>query len=187
MAESYEISKQQLYLLIAISVFLAALFLILGMTLGANYVGSSSQIPVPPNPDLHSDASPDKITATPCVVIENEQIDQASPIPGSKPDKTPDDKQNKSDPVPRTGIGYAIQVTSVSSKQNALTELKRLQSQNYPVYLSEVRYSNNRVNYRVRVGPFTHRSEAEDVGKDLERKMKYKSWILQVDMSRENR
>lgn len=61
---------------------------------------------------------------------------------------------------PAAGAGWAVQVGSFGDRENAEALAERLRGRGYPVLTTQFR-SGGQVLYRVRVGPFSQRLEAE--------------------------
>lgn len=61
-------------------------------------------------------------------------------------------------------MGFTVQVDALRAKQDAEALVKILKARRYPVFLVTPEYANSRDNlYRVQVGPFTSRDDAEKV------------------------
>lgn len=78
-------------------------------------------------------------------------------------------------PEPR-GDGFAIQVTALSGKTEAEAIADRLKRKGYAVYLVSAP-AGQPATYKVRVGKFKVRIEAEKVATRLEREEQFKPWI----------
>ena len=62
------------------------------------------------------------------------------------------------------GMGYTVQVDALRAKGDAEVIVKILKERHYPVFLVAPEYSNTRDNlYRVQVGPFVSRDDADKV------------------------
>ncbi len=62
------------------------------------------------------------------------------------------------------GMGYTVQVDALRAKGDAEVIVKILKERHYPVFLVAPEYSNTRDNlYRVQVGPFASRDDADKV------------------------
>lgn len=62
--------------------------------------------------------------------------------------------------VPAQIRGWAVQIGSFGNKNNASKLMEKLRKQSYPAYMESVK-SNARVLWRVRVGPYPGKAEAE--------------------------
>ncbi|MFN7977084.1 MAG: SPOR domain-containing protein [Vicinamibacterales bacterium] len=78
-------------------------------------------------------------------------------------------------PEPR-GDGFAIQVTALSGKSEAEAIADRLKRKGYAVYLVSAP-AGQPATYKVRVGKFKVRTEAEKIASRLEREEQFKPWI----------
>jgi cell division septation protein DedD len=74
------------------------------------------------------------------------------------------------------GGGYVVQVAAVKERGEADTIAKRLASKGFPSFVSSPSAGAARV-YRVRVGKFTDRRDAESVARRLEKEEQFKPWI----------
>jgi cell division septation protein DedD len=75
-----------------------------------------------------------------------------------------------------SGGGYVVQVAAVKARSEADTIAKRLQSKGFPSFVTSPSAGAARV-YRVRVGKYTDRREAESVARRLEKEEQFKPWI----------
>jgi cell division septation protein DedD len=75
------------------------------------------------------------------------------------------------------GAGFAIQVAALREKAEADTIVKRLASKGYPAYVVAPAKGAPSV-YRVRVGKFTERREADSVAARLQKEEQFKPWIV---------
>ncbi|HEY1306561.1 MAG TPA: SPOR domain-containing protein [Vicinamibacterales bacterium] len=74
------------------------------------------------------------------------------------------------------GTGFVVQVTAVRARGEADTIAKRLASKGFPSYVTIPGPGAPAV-YRVRVGKYTDRREAETVAHRLEKEEQFKPWI----------
>lgn len=85
------------------------------------------------------------------------------------------------DPNPSGSLAtgdVVIQVFSSSEEAKAREVLERLEKNGFRAFLSPV-VDAGRTLYRVRVGPFEHRSEAEEVAERLRKSLNLETWITQ--------
>lgn len=75
-------------------------------------------------------------------------------------------------PVEPRGNGFVVQVAAVRQRAEADTIARRLSGKGYPAFVTTAG-----ANFRVRVGKFTDRREAESVAGRLEREEQFKPWI----------
>ena len=73
--------------------------------------------------------------------------------------------------------GYAIQVAAFRDRPAANNLIHQLKKKKYPAYLLTVRTGGQETWYRVRVGPFAKRAQAEDVARRLKVKERLGSYI----------
>ena len=69
-----------------------------------------------------------------------------------------------------------MQVAAVKVRSEAYTIAKRLQSKGFPSFVTTPSAGAARV-YRVRVGKYNDRREAESVARRLEKEEQFKPWI----------
>jgi cell division septation protein DedD len=74
------------------------------------------------------------------------------------------------------GSGFAVQVAAVKARSEADTIAKHLSSKGFPSYVTTPGPGAAHV-YRVRVGKYTDRREAESVARRLEKEEQFKPWI----------
>jgi cell division septation protein DedD len=70
------------------------------------------------------------------------------------------------------GNGFVVQVAAVRQRAEANTIARRLGSKGYPAFVSTAG-----ANFRVRIGKYTDRREAESVAGRLEKEEQFKPWI----------
>jgi cell division septation protein DedD len=110
-----------------------------------------SRNPVPPR------ASPQAAVAAPAP-----EPTVASPAPAATP--------------PSVGDGYAVQVAAVNVRSDADAIVKRLSSKGYTAYVAVPPNGTGTV-FRVRIGTFTTRREAETVAAKLQKEEQIKPWV----------
>jgi cell division septation protein DedD len=74
------------------------------------------------------------------------------------------------------GTGFVVQVASLSSRGEADAIARRLTSKGFPSFVTTPGSSGPRV-FRVRVGKYPDRKEAETVARRLEKEEQFKPWI----------
>jgi cell division septation protein DedD len=75
------------------------------------------------------------------------------------------------------GAGFAIQVAALREADEADAIVKRLAAKGYPAYVVAPAKGTPQV-YRVRVGKFTDRREADTVAARLQKEEQFKPWIV---------
>jgi cell division septation protein DedD len=100
------------------------------------------------------------------------------PTPISEPPSAPPEEPA---PAPMVAADDAkplvVQVTAVRSREEADSIVQRLKLKDYPAFVFVPDGADHLGFYRVRVGPFATRAEADAVSLRLEREEKYKPWI----------
>ena len=80
------------------------------------------------------------------------------------------------DPGEPKGTGFVVQVASLRSRGEADAIAKRLSSKGFPSFVTTPGSSGPKV-FRVRVGKYADRKEAETVARKLEKEEQFKPWI----------
>ena len=75
-------------------------------------------------------------------------------------------------PAEPPGTGFVVQVAAVRKLADANAIARRLTAKGYPTFVTTAG-----VNFRVRVGKFSDRREAESVAGRLEKEERFKPWI----------
>jgi cell division septation protein DedD len=76
------------------------------------------------------------------------------------------------------GPGFAVQIAALRDRGEADAVVKRLTGKGYPAYILAPPAGGAAAVYRVRVGKFKNRREAEDVASRLEKEEQFRPWIL---------
>ena len=76
------------------------------------------------------------------------------------------------------GSGYAIQVAAIRAQSEGDAIAKRLSSKGYPAYVISPAAGTPAAVYRVRVGKFINRLEADQVAARLEKEEQFKPWVV---------
>ncbi len=86
----------------------------------------------------------------------------------------------KTKPTAREGavLAWAVQVGSFSRRDNALALEKKLKKAGYPAFVEQVKLAKGGSRYRVRVGPWVKKSEAEAQRKRILARLKIKGLVV---------
>lgn len=109
----------------------------------------------------------------PPVVAANAPAKPAAPAPAKTEPVKPAAAAAPATAAP--GTGYAVQVAAVNARGEADAIVRRLSGKSYAAYV-ETPKGNNSV-FRVRVGPFKTRREAQTVAERLKKEEKFKPWV----------
>jgi cell division septation protein DedD len=120
--------------------------------------------PPPPKPALA--AAPKPVAAAPKPVVA---APRPAPAPAPKPEPVAAAGGALAEPA---GTGFVVQVAAVRQRAEANTIARRLSGKGYPAFVT-----TSGANFRVRVGKFDDRREAESVAGRLEREEQFKPWI----------
>jgi DedD protein len=97
---------------------------------------------------------------------------EASPPVSLKPEEAPREKSNAvqlSNSVEESGKAWYVQVNAFPDEKSGKVSVDRLKNKGYNAYLTEAR-NNGKLWYRVRVGEFSSREEAERIADILKSK-----------------
>ena len=93
-----------------------------------------------------------------------------------KPPVAPATATKAVDPGEPKGTGFVVQVASLRSRGEADAIAKRLSSKGFPSFVTTPGSSGPKV-FRVRVGKYADRQQAETVARKLEKEEQFKPWI----------
>jgi len=112
-----------------------------------------------PPPSGGSEDSAESVSqASPPAALASAAADQDSETQSVTPSASQGQKLRE------VGMGYTVQVDALRAKGDAEVIVKILKERHYPVFLVAPEYSNTRDNlYRVQVGPFASRDDADKV------------------------
>lgn len=131
---------------------------------------SRRQKPAPPPPAVTRSTPP---AAAPAI----------TPAATPAPQPTTPPPAATATPAPETvagepgGPGYVVQVAALQVRNEADTIAKRLSGKGYPAYVTAPTSGASAPIYRVRVGKYKSRREAEQVASRLEKEEQFKPWI----------
>ena len=104
----------------------------------------------------------------------------ASPPPAPKPAPPKDAARRAADATPAGGDpggqGFAVQIAALNVRSEADAIVRRLSSKGYSAYVISPASGTPTV-YRVRVGKFPTRHEAESVAAKLQKEEQFKPWV----------
>ena len=161
------LSARYLVVVFLMGVAACAVFFSLGFLVGYNerpFKGATATEEATPSPVIPPTVNP------PLEEIPEPSNQPAPARPETKPASRPDQKPAESKPAaPSTTAqpgqvptGFAVQVAASRSKSDAENLVKELNSKGYPVFLVTPEYAKANDNlYRVQVGPFPSREDAE--------------------------
>ena len=97
-------------------------------------------------------------------------VEQKPAAADKKPSKPPVEQDKKSDTT-TTPKAWVVQVGSFSKRENAMRLRDQLRGKGYKTFVEQISAAD-KIFYRVRVGPVVSRSNALDLQKELQTKMK---------------
>jgi len=186
-AQKEGLSVRQLVLLFLAGVAVCAVFFALGFVVGYNerpsvYVaeservaGSGSVIPPVVNRPVENDQPPPTSTSSPAGKASEPQTERLSETERAEPSEAPPVSQKPSNPRSdsseansRAEAGIVLQVVASSSQKDAENLVSTLKSRGYPAFLVTPQQAHASDNlFRVQVGPFATRQNAEKFRKKL--------------------
>lgn len=100
------------------------------------------------------------------------------PKPSVLPDRAAEPAPGSIAHVPKTrSRGYALQVAAFRERPAAVHLIHRLEKKGYPAYLLAIATKGQETWYRVRLGPYTTRAQAEDTARRLKAEERLGSYI----------
>ena len=101
---------------------------------------------------------------------------QGPPVSPKEVTRSPDDPVAESAPPEPAGPGFAVQIAALNVRGEADAIAKRLSSKGYAAYVLSPTDGTPAV-YRVRIGKFPTRHEAETVAAKLQKEEQFKPWV----------
>ena len=123
------------------------------------------------------------------VVAPPRPVDVPAPPPAVTAVKQPETKQPDTEKTPQGTTGaseatakksgiWAVQVVALTDQAAANAVVQRLTSKGYPAFLVRPQPTSPVQNYKVQIGKFEDRSQAEQVAGRLKREEQFQPWIL---------
>ena len=103
-----------------------------------------------------------------------EELSAAAVVPPAVPEPLP---VAEAQPEASASAGFTVQVAALRGRADAQTILDQLTGKGYPAYVLDPAPDAPTAVYRVRVGRYQERAEAEDVRRRLETEEQFKPWI----------
>ncbi len=151
-----------------------------GVAPDAGTPGATAATPAAP-PSETPPAPPDELSyherlegqETPPETLKPRATEETSappaPAPAAAVVETPPEPQ---------GAGFAVQVAALRERREADAIVQRLIGKGYPAYVLAPAKGAPAAVYRVRVGKFMDRREAEEAARRLEKEEQFKPWIV---------
>lgn len=111
-----------------------------------------------------------------------ERSPEVEPPPASRPERVPEPRPAppaQSAAVPSGGRAgtWAVQVIATRDRNMATSIVKRLVAKDYPAFLVNPPAGSGPAYYKVHVGRFNDRGEAEQVSQRIKKEEQFQSWI----------
>ena len=107
---------------------------------------------------------------------------KAPAVPSRSPQPAPDTVNDA--PKTRSTKGYAVQVAAFRERPKAMSLINRLEKKGYRAYLLAHEMKDRENWYRVRLGPYPARAQAEEASGRLKREERMDSYIARLPESR---
>ena len=198
------LGRRQVVLLSGGLVIVFALVFILGILVGRELASTAPRVATAPPPRATPGTAPvsdpaknaragmkEKLTFYQTLTSPTPDI----PPPGATPKRTVveermvvkgTERRSVVQPTGQTGEAAAsssqawtLQVSSFRSRALAEEQMKRLTGKGYDAYLTVVQSENGQTRYRVRVGSFATRTEAEQIAERLRADLKLNPFVTQ--------
>ena len=130
-------------------------------------------------PETTRTSPPDALPAPP----ETKATPAPPPVsrePVAKPDAAPAPRKSPSPNVPSAGTPgvWLVQVIATRDQEVATSVVKRLGAKGYPAFLVNPIPGAAQPFYKVQIGRYKDRSEAEQVSQRIKKEEQFQSWIL---------
>ena len=122
-----------------------------------------------PPPPVDAAPAPAQPEATVAKQVEAKQADK---------EKTPQGTTGASEVSAKKSGIWAVQVVALTDQAAANAVVQRLSSKGYPAFIVKPQPTSPVQNYKVQVGKFDDRSQAEQVAGRLKREEQFQPWIL---------
>jgi cell division septation protein DedD len=136
-----------------------------------------TKIAEPAKPAVPS-RTPERPAAVGSTVVEKPPVERAPAPAPAKPNPPPTEAAPSAATAAGEpqGAGYAVQIAALNVRSEADAIAKRLTSKGYAAYVMAPASGTPQV-YRVRIGKFGSRREAETIATKLEKEEQFKPWI----------
>lgn len=135
--------------------------------------------PEPPKPASPKPAAPVAAPAGAAGTVDTKKpvpvaTTASAPAPAAVKPEAP--APPKAAPAAAAKAGYSVQVAAMTVRGEAETSVKRLQAKGYSAYVETGSPSSKM--YRVRVGPFKTRGDADEVANRLKKEERITPWVV---------
>lgn len=123
---------------------------------------------------------PDRLDAAESTVEEMEELVASAPPPVVEPAEAtapPAEPVAEPDPAPSAAGQFSVQVAALRERPEADVLVERLAGKGYDAYVLAPTPGSPTAVYRVRVGHYQDRTEAEAILRRLEQEEQFKPWI----------
>jgi DedD protein len=129
-----------------------------------------------PSTPREAAATMGKAPAPPAVEKPAREVERSAPKDAAPALKDPAKATVTEAPPPPAGDGFAVQIAALNVRSEADAIARRLSSKGYAAYVMSPANGTPSV-YRVRVGKFPTRREAESIAARLQKEEQFKPWV----------
>ena len=183
-----QLGNKQLVFIFFIAIVICGLFFMVGVKVGkeakemelkvARQYATPGVKPSPQETVSQEIKSPEEITLPEQAAKEAEP--REAPPQTAQPSPTRIEEP-KGQPTPSVKGYYTIQVMAISDRARAFSIRDNLKNKGYPAYVVTATGPNDKVTYKVRIGRFATKEEAQKVAQQVKEREKLATWITQVE------
>jgi len=183
-----QLGNKQLIFIFFIAIAICGLFFMIGVKVGKEAkemelkVAREYTTPAM-SPSAQQTASQD-IKSPEEIILPDQEEEKTEPTEAPpqtvKPSPT-GQAEPKSQPTPSLKGLYTIQVMAISDRTRAFYIRDNLKGKGYPAYVVTTTDPDDKVTYKVRIGRFASREEAQKMAQQVEEREKLATWIAQVE------
>jgi len=184
-----QLGNKQLIFIFFVAIAICGLFFIVGVKVGkeakemelkvAREYTTPAVSPSPQQTASQDIESPEEIT------LPNQEEEKTEPteVPPqtAKPFPTGQAEPKSQPTTPSLKGLYTIQVMAISDRARAFYIRDSLKSKGYPAYVVTTTDPDDKVTYKVRIGRFANREEAQKIAQQVREREKLVTWITQVE------
>lgn len=183
--------KQLVFLFMATTVVSVVIFLLgvvvgrrvppetlMGDATGAVLEGTMADLPgAPPEPGQPGSEPPVPVPEEPDQFSYHERLQQVAPPPEQIAEPSPAQARQAEPAPPAAESGWVAQIGAYSDRETADRMVETLKRSNFPAFVLPPTPGSPSAMFRVRVGPYKERREAEAIAGRLERELQFDPFV----------
>ena len=183
-----QLGNKQLIFIFFIAIVICGLFFMVGVKVGkeakevelkvARDYATLGVKPSPQETGGQDVTSPEEITLP--EPDEKETEPQAAPPQVERPSPAGEEEQTRQ-VTPSVTEFYTIQVMAITDRAKAFSVRDNLKNRGYAAYVVTSTGPDDKVTYKVRIGRFATREEAQKVSQQVKEREKLDTWITRVE------